>query len=294
MIHALLGAAAAAGVVAAVLWRHMRRIEPERVEIVHREIPLAGLPQELDGLRIAHISDLHITRDPRNRDVVAEAIGAVEADLYALTGDLIHGPSGPAALVEWLAGLDKAMVPGFAVLGNAEHKLRVRTAAVCRALHDHGIRVLRNESASIRLRDTDLQIVGLDDPHTGLMRVADAYARADPDCWTLVLVHSPEGVLALDGRRADLVLAGHTHGGQIVLPGIGWLADNTHSRLGLISGLYTAHDLAERAGLAAPPGALYVSRGLGTSGWPLRLRCRPELPVLTLRRTASQEHWTSL
>jgi predicted MPP superfamily phosphohydrolase len=264
----------------------MRRIEPERVEVVRRSIYSDDLPPELDGLVICHISDLHITADPRNSAAVADAIRSVNADLYAITGDLVHGPRGVPALATWLDALAGVIEPALAVFGNAEHKRRVNTGALRQELQARGIRVLSNECAVYGLRDADLQIVGLDDPHSGHSRAAAAFGSADPARWTLVLVHSPEGVLELDGRRADLVLAGHTHGGQILLPGLGWISDNTHNRVGLISGYYGAEDLAVAAGLSRGPRALYVSRGLGTSGWPLRFRCRPELPLLTLRRTS--------
>ncbi len=283
-----LGLIAAATVsVAYALWRHMRRIEPERIEIVRRDVESTTLPPELDGLVLCHISDTHITQDPRNSQSVADAIAAVDADLFVLTGDLIHGPKGVDCLIRWLDGLPRPLSPAVAVFGNAEHKRRINSRHLRELLEDRGIRVLVNEAMQLPLRGGVLQIVGLDDPHTGRSKPASAYAHADPQLWTLVLVHSPEGVLGLDGRRADLVLAGHTHGGQILLPGVGWVSDNTHNRVGLISGYYSAQDLAIRAGLHRPPEALYVSRGLGTSGWPIRLRCRPELPLLTLRRRAS-------
>lgn len=276
------GAALLLGI--ATLFRHMRRIEPERVEIVHKTIVSEALPPELDGLVICQVSDLHITAHPRNGAAVADAIRSVQADLYVLTGDLIHGAAGGAALMSWLDEMGDRLRPAVAVFGNAEHKRLVNPNSLRRQLEQRGIRVLVNETAEIPVARGSIHVVGLDDPHSGHSRATVAYAHADPERWTLVLVHSPEGVLELEGRRADLVLAGHTHGGQIVLPGIGWISDNTHNRLGLISGFYSEGDLMVAAGLRRGPKALYVSRGLGTSGWPLRLRCRPELPMLTLRR----------
>jgi predicted MPP superfamily phosphohydrolase len=268
------------------LWayRHMRKVEPERIEVTAREVRSADLPEELDGAVICHVSDLHITADPRNSATVAEAIRSVQADLYVLTGDMIHGPRGVSALMTWLDDLANAMRPAVAVLGNAEHKRRIPTSSLVRQLEARGVRVLRNEVTEVSIGRGTVQIVGLDDPHTGHSRPLDAFARADTARWTVVLVHSPEGILPLEGRRADLVLAGHTHGGQILLPGIGWVSDNTHHSVGLISGWYDSQDLAVKAGIRNGPKALYVSRGLGTSGWPLRLRCRPELALLTLRR----------
>ncbi|MBM3493050.1 MAG: hypothetical protein FJX72_01815 [Armatimonadetes bacterium] len=280
--YALAGTAA----VCLVAWayRHMRKVEPERVEITRREIFSDALPTELDGVVLCHVSDLHITTDPRNSASVADALRSVTADLYVITGDMIHGTRGVGALMDWLDKLGDAIRPTVAVLGNAEHKRRINTGALVAQLRERGVSVLCNETALVQLRGASLQIVGLDDPHTGHSRPAPAFAGADASRWTLVLVHSPEGILQLDGRRADLVLAGHTHGGQIILPGIGWLSDNTHNSVGLISGWYDARDIELKAGIRGGPKALYVSRGLGTSGWPLRLRCRPELALLSLRR----------
>ena len=272
--------------VAVLVWalRHMRKVEPERVEITRRDLVYDNLPDELDGIVLAHVSDLHITADPRNSAAVADAIRSVRADLFCLTGDMIHGPRGREALAKWLDRLGERILPAVAVLGNAEHKRRINTPAIVDDLCQRSIRVLINETAAIPAGQGTLQVVGLDDPHSGHSRPSHAYAGADPDRWTLVLVHSPEGILDLEGRRADLVLSGHTHGGQIILPGIGWLSDNTHNAVGLISGWYDPDDLAVKAGIRYGPKGLYVSRGLGTSGWPLRLRCRPELALLTLRR----------
>lgn len=277
---------AAVPAIALLVWAllHMRKIEPERVEITQRNLVYENLPPELDGVTLCHVSDLHITADPRNSAAVADAIRSVKADLYVLTGDMIHGPRGIGALAKWLDQLGDSLAPAIAILGNAEHKARINTPALIRELEARSIRVLVNETVVVPLGRGELQVVGLDDPHSGHSRPALAFADADPEKWTLVLVHSPEGILDLDGRRADLVLAGHTHGGQILLPGIGWLSDNTHNSVGLISGWYDRHDLAVKAGTHHGPKGLYVSRGLGTSGWPLRLRCRPELALLTLCR----------
>jgi predicted MPP superfamily phosphohydrolase len=272
---------------AATIWllRHMRKIEPERVEITRRELQYDNLPEELDGTMLCHVSDLHITADPRNSATVAEAIRSVQADLYLITGDLIHGQRGVGALMEWLDQLGDALKPAVAILGNAEHKRRIPTGKLIDGLRQRGYTVLVNEATVLRVGRGTLQVVGLDDPHSGHSRPARAYSDADPTLWTLTLVHSPEGILSLEGRRADLVLSGHTHGGQILLPGIGWLSDNTHHSVGLISGWYDRSDIEIKAGIRHGPRGLYVSRGLGTSGWPLRLRCRPELALLKLRRS---------
>lgn len=274
-------------IAAGAVWllRHMRKVEPERVEITHKDLYYDNLPESLDGLRLCHASDLHITADTRNSEAVADALRSVEADLYLLTGDLIHGPRGIAALDRWLSGLAELIRPAFAVLGNAEHKRQINTGAVIELLRRLGVTVLNNEATVADTPQGPIQIIGLDDPHSGHSNPPLAYSKADSGMWTLVLVHSPEGILGLEGRRADLVLSGHTHGGQIILPGIGWISDNTHHSVGLISGWYDQDDIRQKAGVQRGPLGLYVSRGLGTSGWPLRLRCRPELALLTLRRS---------
>jgi len=276
---AALAAAAALGGLAA--FRHYAcGVEPRRVQVTSLDVPCERLPRDLDGVRICQVSDLHITDPPRNADAIAQAIRQTPADLYALTGDMIHLDTGIAAFLAWVDALGDAIRPAVAVLGNAEHKPHVRLGHVLGGLASRGIPLLANRAIRIPVGRGRLQVVGVDDPHTRMSDFERAYADARPDLWTLLLCHSPDGLAEAGSRRADLMLCGHTHGGQIRLPGLGALWANTHTVRGFTQGLHGPESLARIA-----PGVrrLYVSRGLGTGRFACRFLCPPELPVFTLR-----------
>jgi hypothetical protein len=263
---------------------YARRIEPRRVEITRYDVACPNLPPELDGLTICQLSDIHVAREERHEGCVADALRSVSADLYVLTGDLIHGERGIPRLVAWLAKLSDAVRPAVAVPGNAEHKIGVDPADVRSGLESVGVPLLVNASMRLPVRGGEVQIVGVDDPHTGFSDFEEAYRDADPALWTLLLCHSPDGVADIGDRRADLVLCGHTHGGQIRLPIVGALHAHTLRVRGLVAGWYRGEALSRAIGRDAGSMQVYISRGLGRSGVPYRLLCRPELPVFTLRR----------
>lgn len=266
---------------AALLWR--MRAEPQRIAVVRYDVTSPELPEHLDGFTLCQIADSHITAAPRNRDAIAEAIRSVRADLYVLTGDMIFLQSGMAAFVHWFGDLGEAAKPAVAVLGNAEHKPFLNTSEVVQAFCECGLTVLRNECLRVPVGKGFLQVVGVDDPHSHHADFAKAYAEADPKAWTLLLCHSPDGVVDLSHHRADLMLCGHTHGGQMRIPGLPALAQNTKRVRGLVAGWYDARQLARWTGDPNGRTQLYVSRGLGMSQYAGRLFCAPELPVFTLR-----------
>jgi predicted MPP superfamily phosphohydrolase len=281
MVYLLLLLPLLAGLLALI--RYMRDIEPRRIETTFHEVIAKDLPPQLDGLTICQVSDLHITAHGRHEDAIAQAIRCVHADLYVLTGDMILFQEGIAAFFRWLDAMGDSLRPAVAVLGNAEHKSFVRGEEVVQGLQERGVPTLNNRVIQYPVRGVTLQIVGVDDPHTQHSDFAGAFASAKPDCWTLLLCHSPDGAADLCGRRADLMLSGHTHGGQIRLPLLGALMSNTKRVRGLVAGWYSGTELQRRAGSEVGSTRLYVSRGLGTSNFPYRLNCRPELPIFTLR-----------
>jgi len=259
-------------------------VEPNRVEITHHKVVCPDLPPELNGLTICQISDAHIAARPRNEAAIAEAIRSVRADLYVFTGDMIFLQSGIEHFFRWLDALGDAVRPAMAVLGNAENKSCVRREDIECGLAERDIPLLNNAVRRFPFRGAELQVVGVDDPHTWHSEFARAYAEADSNVWTLLLCHSPDGIVERNGYRADLMLCGHTHGGQICLPGIGPLTANTERVQGLVAGWYAEKALSEAARAPVQGTRMYVSRGLGGGYFPGRLRCRPELPVFRLCR----------
>ena len=195
------------------------------------------------------------------------------------TGDLAEDAAGSRALGPLLHGL-QPRAGAYAVLGNHDH-YQYRHASgegprpndlepLLRELRAADVSLLSNEHAA--LFDGALTIVGVDDPALGLDHVERAFHGVDERAATLLLAHSPDVLLRLGRHRPGLLLAGHTHGGQLRLPGIG--------ALGSVSVLPRRYSM----GTYVYDGVqTYVSRGVGTSGAPARLNCPPEVTLIRLR-----------
>ena len=228
------------------------------------EVPLDGLSAELDGLRIAHLSDFHLGPPSRGSVAVRKAAAWVRErrpDLVVATGDLLSHPRGRAQLDETLQGLD-----AFAVLGN--HDIAVTRDPFSRPAELAGLAatLLLDESRIVERRGQRIQIGGMG-PYPG-----GAVPAAAPDVELRVLLsHYPR----LIAPGYHLVLAGHMHAGQIVLPLPGGKIRFAHLLAKLAEGLYRRGDVT-----------LHVSPGLGTTLLPLRFFARPEVTELVLRSVA--------
>lgn len=253
------------------------------------EIVDESLPMALDGMRICQISDLHSSVQWYNREAITEALKKVNADLYVFTGDMIYMQEGIEAFFRWLEEMKETLHPFILILGNAEHKPWLQKQELFEGLKLYDDRVLINQSLVFKWRDGELQIVGLDDPHTEHDDAKTAYANADPSKWTLLLSHSPDGIIGIGDHRADLTLSGHTHGGQIRLPIIGALICNTAKTKGFESGWFHSDEIEKRIKRKTSVKLLYVSHGLGTGNVKARFLCYPEAPIFTLRRKPTLE-----
>ena len=248
-------------------------------KVPHVRIPVPGLPPSCRGLRIAHLSDLHIgngTENGRLRRVV-EQVNGLGADLIVLTGDLFDRdrrvvPEGARAL----AGLS-APLGVFAVLGNHDEYTGydVVTSALSRFAPD--IRVLRGE---IERLDTPapLYLGGVDDPgydwsiesdRTRVLETLGGELPADGPC--ILLVHRPDAFPRAAELGFPLVLAGHYHGGQVAVPGSGGRLNPARLLTEFDGGRYRIGD-----------SRMYVSKGIGTTGPRIRLACPPEIPLIEL------------
>jgi predicted MPP superfamily phosphohydrolase len=246
-------------------------IEPYRLDVSRHDVEVTRLPAALDGLRIAQISDVHLPGTPDAARRVVAAVERERPDLVVLTGDIIEGLIDVPALTGF-ASTVRGRLGTFAVLGNWEHKAGISPAIARAAYQKAGVTFLFNESAAVGRGGATLRVVGFDDPVVGAPDPARALAgRAaeDVDLW---LIHGPAYVDTLPRGTPTpaLVLSGHTHGGQIRLPGVTLYTPPGSGRY--VSGWY-------RDTLAP----LYVSRGIGTATVRMRFCCRPELPVFTLR-----------
>jgi predicted MPP superfamily phosphohydrolase len=249
-----------------------RRFTAQAPLINSHDVPIRGLDPVHDGVRIAHMSDLHVG-NLTGRKRIQQAVGLANetaADLLVMTGDYVCYSRREVALMrEQLAGLRAPRV--LVVLGNHDYYCGGEDVAI--AMEHNGYTVLRNRAETIEIRGRPLHVIGVDDPVTRRHDL-DAAFRDVPDHGTrVVLCHGPELADRISDRGAHLILSGHTHGGQIFVRGI---TDRIVGKLGM----------RYRSGFYEVEGAtLYVSAGVGSSSVPVRVGqgTRAEVAVHTLR-----------
>jgi uncharacterized protein len=240
--------------------------ERHHVRLEQRDLDVVGLPLALDGLRVGLITDTHASDSVPDDDIRTAVRLLLDArpDLVALGGDYVTNLDTKRAVpaAELLAPLADAPCGAFAVLGNHDDD-RVMPAA----LSAQGFDVLRDERTRVTIRGETVDIAGL---RYWTRRPSDvARVVSGAGHTTVMLAHDPRRLTEAAALDVKLVLAGHTHGGQVVLPGIGAFA-------------------ARRFPVVAGPGRIgrctvFVSRGVGTVVAPIRLNCPPEVSVLVLR-----------
>ena len=277
-------AAGASGLAACSVCGYASFVEPNRLHVRRYQVRIPGLPAELDGLRIVHVSDTHYGPYMSRaflRETAAQA-NLLEPDLVALTGDYVHfTPDAIEPGIELLTEF-RGRLGAVAVMGNHEHW---EGAGACRQVFDHiGIPLLDNARLFLTpegLQDApvsgrSLALTGVGDYWEDEVSFDKALGGVPEDVPRVLLSHNPDvAEIVGPGRRVDLMLSGHTHGGQVSLPVIG--PPMTTSKFGkkYIGGL-----------CQGPHCPVIVSRGVGLAFLPVRFRVPPELGLITLRRTA--------
>lgn len=244
--------------------------EPFMLALERQEIYLRRLPKALDGLRIAHLSDLHYGPivNPEHLERAIAAANDLRPDLIALTGDYISHDRSFAAPCAELVGRLRARFGVFAVLGNHDHW--TDAALIADLFRAEGIKVLLNEGMRLDLAGESFWLAGVNDTMVGLEDLPLAMAGSGEDEMKLLLAHNPVILRRAARAGVDLVLSGHTHGGQVTLRPEKTF--NGRPRRRLLRGL-------GRRGNTQ----IYVTRGLGTVVLPIRYGCPPEVSVLELR-----------
>jgi len=267
--------------------------EPQRLVGRQVSLPLPGLPADLAGFTILHLSDLHSRRWGRlERRLVAWLKKWPEPpDLVVMTGDFVAHNAGIEVNYRIFRELS-ARYGKFAVLGNNDTEPEIDTARLVARLREAGVQVLVNESRRLEVAPllaqegpgevagVPLWVVGLDTPYPALLGrpfrfpLEKALRGVPPDAFILLLAHTPDALTEARKSAVDLLLVGHTHGGQLCLPWIGPLSANLR-RYGreYAAGVFRDGELV-----------MHVSRGVGTSVVPGRAFCPPEVVLLRLCR----------
>jgi uncharacterized protein len=269
-----------AGAAAAGLAVYSGEIGRHELEIVRRDIAIRNLPPAFHGYRIAQLSDIHIDEftEPYFLERTVHRINDLAPDLVLLTGDFVtHGAFSfmasrhmPYRCAEILSTLTAPL--RYAVLGN--HDVAFDAPVVVHALTSYGTPVLINQHIPIDLKGDRLWICGLDDAGTSNPDLTMTIPE-QPGAPVILMGHEPDYaddvVKHPSAPLIDLMLAGHSHGGQIRLPVVGALVLPPMG-VKYVEGLFRFNQMQ-----------LYVNRGLGTVGLPFRLNCPPEVTLITLQ-----------
>ena len=246
------------------------RRNAERVELRHNIVMLPGLPARFDGFTLLHISDMHVELNPGAMRRVTELADGLGYDACVLTGDYRAATFGPfEATLEGMARVRARLKgPVYGVLGNHD------TIRMVPGLEAMGIRMLLNEAETIERGDQRIHLAGIDDAHYFRVDNIEKAASGIPhDEFSILLSHTPEVYRQAAHADFNLMLSGHTHGGQICLPGsIPITLDSVLPRR-MGAGAWTYHTMAG-----------YTSVGAGSCIVAVRLNCPPEITLHRLQR----------
>jgi len=251
-------------------------IEPRWLRVERPTVRLPGLPGAFDGLTIAQLSDFH--RSPvvavRHIEHAVKVALGLGPDLVVLSGDYITGdPELVHSIAPALRRLTAA-VHTYAVLGNHDHWAGPVTIETC--LVDCGVQMLTNTAVRIEKGGSHIWLLGTDDYMVGADDLPAATDQVTSPGVRILLTHNPDPVHEVARAGIDLMICGHTHGGQVSLPWLGPLIVPSEHGAKYAAGLYQVDQTQ-----------LYVNRGIGVIPPPARLGVRPEVTLFTLRRADS-------
>ncbi len=235
------------------------------------EIPVKNLPPSLEGFTIVQLTDMHLRPYTQLEHIerAVEKTNALKPDLVVLTGDYVwHDEEDILDLVPALAKLN-ARHGIFAVMGN--HDIKTDPILIEETFRKHGIPVLRNQGLDIQQGNGVMHLAGIDDGWLGQPDIQTTLAGLRGDKPVLLLAHEPDMLdWYADDTRISLQLSGHTHGGQVQLkPGKPFI--RPHLGRKYVQGLYRVNE-----------SWVYTSRGIGSTGLPIRRNCAPEITHVTL------------
>jgi predicted MPP superfamily phosphohydrolase len=235
------------------------------IEITHNDIHIPGLPRRFHGFKLLHLSDLHLDMNEQFPFVLSERIQDAVYDVCVLTGDFRYDTYGPLepALAAMAHVHQSIKDPVYGVLGNHD------PIAMVPVLEDMGIRMLLNESVVLKRGEESIYLAGIDDPHYFETHDLDAACASVPEnAVSILLAHTPEVYHHAANAGFDVMFCGHTHGGQIRLPGNIPVILNAKCPRRFGAGPWNHQQLQG-----------YTSVGAGSSIADVRLNCRPEITI---------------
>ena len=239
------------------------------LRIRHNEVDIPHLPSAFNGFIILQLTDLHLDGFPALVDALIQRLDEVKYDIVVITGDFRYKTMGPIepSLAEMERVRGHLRDPVFGILGNHDFLEMVPE------LETMGIRMLLNESVPIDHEGHSLHLIGVDDPHFyETDNLEKGTTGVPPDAVLILLAHSPELYKLAAHADIDLMLCGHTHGGQVCLPGGVAVIANANCPRRFTRGAWRHHDLQG-----------YTSVGSGASGVDVRFNCPPEITLHHLR-----------
>lgn len=248
-------------------------VESKTIKIEEIEIRIKNLPVSFKEIKIAHLSDFHSKNFGEGEKEITENLKRLNPDLVFITGDFIDWTTKDLNSCQdfWKELAKNYSGKIFGVLGNHEHR-HPKFKTVKNLLKESGIKILENESEKIEKEGDFIYLIGADDPREGYDDIGKAMENAEDDAPKILLAHSPEIFRKVKEKNIDLVLVGHTHGGQINIP---FLVDFF---------LPLKHDKKYKSGLFKENSTyLYVNRGIGTTVLPLRFNSPPEITLIKLK-----------
>lgn len=249
---------------------------PSRIQTNYRTIESSKIHDDLDGLQFAFISDLHYLEyfDDTRLETLLNKVNGLNPDIIVFGGDLIEREMSEDEYSNLLNSLKSmnAKYGKFAILGESDYQNEVISKQVHSILYEADFEILKNQSIKVT-KDTKefVQIIGIDSPLDNLHDIEKAYESVDEKNFTISFVHTPDTSKELMTNKTDLIVAGHSHGGQVKIPLLGQVYNKPLAEE-FYSGLHNVNN-----------SKLYVSNGLGTSIKDVRINAPAEIVIYTLR-----------
>lgn len=249
---------------------------PSRIRINYKYIQNEKIHSDLDGMQIAFISDLHYLNffDDERLDYLIERLNSVNPDVLVFTGDLVDKEMDVDQYNKLFSALDsiKAKFGKFAVLGEADYKSEEINNQVEKILYDADFEVLHNTTVKITKNSQQaFYLTGIDSPIDLHDDIDKAYENFEESLFRITAIHTPDKAIDLPQHQTDLVLAGHSHGGQVNIPLLGQVYNQELANV-YYSGIYNVGTMK-----------LYVNNGIGTTHQDVRINAPAEIVVYTLK-----------